>query len=216
MKAAEDFFTSVHIIAAAKTVNNCSEVSYRSLAEEIVEKFVSISLFDDEESHIESTDESTDELEVEEDGIYAYGCEVLTLGLLWHCFHDAIKEGDGDRVMLVWKFLLIVFKLTNRRNYSQEAAMLLIQQQYLLLPHKAAQLTWSSFVNTSGRRGCNIPCDLHMEHFNRRLKDMIKHLGSNVKPHIIQRAGKCVGLIHYICKFCTFAFDANQGTQLAL
>ena len=33
------------------------------------------------------------------DGVQAYAIEALTLGLLWYGFYDAIKEGDGDRVL---------------------------------------------------------------------------------------------------------------------
>ena len=39
-----------------------------------------------------------------------YTTDLLTLGLLWHGFHDSIREGDGDRIFLYWKFLLPVFK----------------------------------------------------------------------------------------------------------
>ena len=106
---------------------------------------------------------------------------MLILGLLWHCYYDAIKEGDGDCVMLIWKYLLLVFKASCRRNYSIEAAIVLLQKQYLLSPRKAAQLTWSRFVNTQGQIGCNLPCDLHMEHLNRRLKEVLQHLGSNIQ-----------------------------------
>ena len=105
------------------------------------------------------------------DAVYNYACEVMTLGLLWNCYHDAIREGDGDRIMLIWKFLLLVFKASRRKNYSVEAAVLLLQ--YFLSPRKAAQLTWSRFVNT--------------------------HLGSNMQSHSILRAGKSVGVIHNIC-----------------
>ena len=34
-----------------------------------------------------------------EDKVHVYSMEVLSLGLLWHGFHDAIKEGDGERIL---------------------------------------------------------------------------------------------------------------------
>ena len=34
------------------------------------------------------------------DSVYQYALEVLTLGILWHGFHDATKEGDGHRVLV--------------------------------------------------------------------------------------------------------------------
>ena len=35
------------------------------------------------------------------DGVYAYACETLTLGLVLLEFKDVIREGDGDRVLKV-------------------------------------------------------------------------------------------------------------------
>ena len=58
------------------------------------------------------------------DSIYVYGKEVLTLGLLWLGFNDAIKEGDGDKVFVYWKFFLLVFKHGGCHNYSIEAVNL--------------------------------------------------------------------------------------------
>ena len=49
--------------------------------------------------------------------------------------------------------------------------MLLIQYHFLFSERKAAEVRNSRFVNTHGRKGHNRPCDLHMEHLNRRLKD---------------------------------------------
>ena len=52
------------------------------------------------------------------DGIQAYSKEVITLGLIWLGYYDAVKEGDGDRVLQYWKFLLLLFKISNHRNYE--------------------------------------------------------------------------------------------------
>ena len=45
--------------------------------------------------------------------MYICGTEVLTLGLLWLGFNDAIKEGDGEKVFVYWKFLLLVLSMEN-------------------------------------------------------------------------------------------------------
>ena len=34
---------------------------------------------------------------------------------------DGIREGDGDRVLKCWSYLLIIFKATGHRNYALEA-----------------------------------------------------------------------------------------------
>ena len=94
------------------------------------------------------------------DGIYEYAKDTLTLGLLKE-YIDTIRESDGDRIICVWKFLLPLFRSTGHTNYSLEAFTLLAQYYYLLSPRMAAQLAWSRTVNTHGRPGENISCDLH-------------------------------------------------------
>ena len=84
------------------------------------------------------------------------------MGLLWHGFHDGIKEGDGDRIFRYWKFLLVIFKSTRHKNYAKESVILLHQYYYQLSDRQKMQLLWSICVNTQRRQGCNIPCDLYM------------------------------------------------------
>ena len=106
------------------------------------------------------------------DGVFKYAQEVLTYTLLYAELEDAIKEGDGPRVIRCWKFLLLIFKASNRSKYALEAATLLIKLQ--IFPERLQQqMIWSRFVNTSGRRAQNIPCDLHMEHLNHTAKNAL-------------------------------------------
>ena len=107
------------------------------------------------------------------DLILEYAKEVLCLTLLYMEFNDAIKEGDGSRVLRCWKFLLLVFRASRRTNYSIEALNFLLRIFYLLPQRLPQQLMWSRFVNTTGKPGCNIPCDLFMEHLNRACKTSI-------------------------------------------
>ena len=48
-----------------------------------------------------STSFYSDTEDMTTDGVQAYACEILSLGLLYFEFRDAIKEGDGDRVIRV-------------------------------------------------------------------------------------------------------------------
>ena len=141
-----------------------------------------------------------DDVTTSEDGVFTYAMELLTLSLLWHGFHDAIREGDGERIIRYWKFLFIIFKSSSCHNYAKEAVTFLLQYYYNLTPRQRSQLLWSRCVNTRGVPGANIPCDLHMEHLNRRLKIVIKNLGINVNPKLIQKAGETIGVVQHICK----------------
>ena len=91
-------------------------------------------------------------------------------------YRDAVQEGDGEQVLLCWKYMLPIFKATNRCNY-------------------AYQLVWFQFVNIHGKGipGHNIPCDLHIEHMNRLCKMCVGHLGANKTPKAISRFSKCMG-----------------------
>ena len=87
---------------------------------------------------------------------------------------------------------MLIFKAAQRKNYSCEAFALLAQMNFILSPRLSQQLKWSRFINTRGGKGHNIPCDLHMEHLNRVLKDGIKGLGANKTEKAITRLGKCI------------------------
>jgi len=52
-----------------------------------------------------------------------------------------------------------VFKHTGCRNYALEEFKLLTQT-ILMSPRQVAELKWARTVNTVGRIGHNIPCDL--------------------------------------------------------
>lgn len=128
--------------------------------------------------------------------------------LLWHGFHDAVKEGDGDRIVLYWKVLLPVFQQSGHYNYAKEAFMLLAQT-HMLSERKVMELKWSRTVNTTGRTGCNIPCDLHMEHLNHRLKSMLGNIAPNANSQAIEKVAKSLGVVNDVCKNFEKEVDAR-------
>ena len=79
--------------------------------------------------------------------------------------------------MHCWKFLLLIFKAAQRKNYAFN----------LLSQHK--------FVLSRSGAGNNVLADLHMEHLNQVLKDGIKGLGANKTDRAITRLGKCINSI---------------------
>jgi len=101
--------------------------------------------------------------------------------------------------------------------------MLLTQYHCLLSEQKTAQLKWSRFVNTMGTQGCNVPCDLHLEHLNRHLKGLIAHLRLNVSKkfvnnnnaiypcNAINRAACSIGVLHDLCTL--FESECGKGKE---
>ncbi len=77
--------------------------------------------------------------------VQSYTKEVLSLGLLFLNFKDAIKEGDGDRVLRMWKYFLLLFRATKHTNYAKEALTLLTQCLFTLPPNLAKQIKWSHY-----------------------------------------------------------------------
>ena len=101
-----------------------------------------------------------------------------------------------------------MFRATSHWNYALEAFTLLAQYQWLLPERQAMQLKQSRFINTQGRIGCNIPCDMYMEHLNRMVKASIANLGANKTPKSIEKVGKCIGPIDKIIR----SFDSHHIT----
>ena len=129
------------------------------------------------------------------DGVKAYACEILNLGLLLMEFIDAIRQGDGHRICRCWRYMMLLFKANGRTNYSVEAVHLLLQLQFTLSPRMAAQLKWNRTVNIHGRPGKNVSSDLHMEHLNRECKNAISSMGANITGKSIQKVGRAIKVL---------------------
>ena len=74
----------------------------------------------------------------EYDDMFNYQCSLMDHGLLYMNFTDAVAEGDGDRIMRCWKFLLLHFYADGGSSkYALEALYLQLQQQAILSPRQA-------------------------------------------------------------------------------
>ena len=62
-------------------------------------------------------------------------------------------------------------------------------------------------MNSKDVKGKNIPTDLHMEHLNRMLKDVITGLGANISESSIMNASKSLNAIALL----TETFDDQLG-----
>ena len=73
-----------------------------------------------EEKQDETSDETkkSDLSESKEDNVFNYGCQHLSLGLLLYNADDSVKEGDGERLMRVWKFLTFVLRSHGKHKYA--------------------------------------------------------------------------------------------------
>ena len=131
-----------------------------------------------------------------EDMAYKYSSQLLTIGCIYLEFRDAIKEGDGIRVLRCYRYLLPMFISSGRTNYAIETLNFLMQYEYLLSPRQAEELLWGRFINTHGQAGRNIPNDLHCEHLNRLVKTSIAQLQANKTAASMERVARALGTVH--------------------
>ena len=126
----------------------------------------------------------------ERDDMYNYQCNLLDQGLFYMNLIDAIAEGDGDRIIRSWKFLMLHFFAEKRYKYAIEAQYLLLQQLCILSQKQAYRQKWNRSTNNKGGAGNNVPLDLDLEHDNNYLKASLKKLGPNLTQSAVSRCGK--------------------------
>ena len=127
-----------------------------------------------------------------DDCIYNYACARLGLGLLLHNFDDSVREGDGERTLRCWKFLMLIYKCYNHTKYAVAALQLLANVNAMLSPRKAHSLVWNRTINNKGGKGKNISLDLRMEHIVHLHKEMLANLGVNLTPECAARSSNAV------------------------
>ena len=132
------------------------------------------------------------------DARFNYACTRLSLGMLLFNFDDEVKEGDGERLLRCWKFMMLIFKAYNHTKYSFAALHMQISIKALLTPRQAQSFIWNRTVNTKGGIGKNISMDLRLEHMNKLLKDLLRCLGVNITEKSSERCSKALKLVEDI------------------
>ena len=141
------------------------------------------------------------------DGVYNYARVLCHFGGIVLEFYDAWAEGDGDRIYRCYRLLMPHFICYGHTKYALQALRFQFQVAAYLSPHLAHHIVWDRFINTRGGIGCNIPCDLHNEHVNKLIKEIVGNMGSNLTEEALQRAARSVTALQNICK----SFDKQSG-----
>lgn len=93
-----------------------------------------------------------------------------------------------------YKVAMLYFKAHGHKNYA-----LSLLKYFYTIKHKsefAHELLWEGFVNNKGYPGRNISLDLHLEHLNNFLKELLKNLRSNLtKNNNAERVSKALNNI---------------------
>ena len=86
------------------------------------------------------------------DHIKSYASEIISLGLFYKEYLDAVCEGDGICILQCWHYMMLIFKASNKvKYYSVEAFTMLAQYHFLFSKRMAQQLIWSRAINMHGK-----------------------------------------------------------------
>ena len=139
----EDFFHSVakaHVTAAAmhyfamqeKPTKHAwphplsmtqSTAPHRQYLSTMIGKFVDEYVMPSVPFDLSST-KTTQDSDASRHGIHNYACSFMADLLLVEEFNDAVHEGDGERMLTIWKLLLLHFRTTGHTNYAAESVRL--------------------------------------------------------------------------------------------
>ena len=83
----------------------------KKVCKQVVDSFVKFSFSEDQSSSDEQ--------------VLKYAQQILSLGCFYLELCDAVKEGDDERVLRCWIYLLLIFLASGRTNYSREVLSML-------------------------------------------------------------------------------------------
>ena len=148
-----------------------------------------------------------------QDYIYNYHQGKLAFGLLLFEFEVAVKEGDGDRLLNVYKFALLIYKCYGHHKYAHVILLYLVKIEATLTEMQAASLKYNRFYSRSGEKGSNISLDLKMEQLNKLLKTLWRGLGANLNEVNAARVANALEslelIVQSVDKDC--ALDDQRG-----
>lgn len=150
----------------------------------------------EEQRDATGTEKPADAAAVEdtEDHHYNYGCVTLMYGLLLRDIDDAVCEGDGSRIIRLYKFLLLLYKMGKNKNYSLSVLKLLCSVNSLLSQKKSHQLVWNRTINERKWQGKRKSLDLKMENYQLVAKTVLRRSGmQNLTPELAIKTGKFIG-----------------------
>lgn len=146
-----------------------------------------------------NVDESSDSPEDKsEDHLYNYHRGKLIFGLFMLDLNEAIREGDGQRLMNLYKIGQLFFNFHGCTKYFHTTLLLFVKLNAILPEGKAFQLIWNRFFKKHGWKGRNIPLYLCLEYLNNSLKACLKVLGANMKEKNAQRVALSLESLEHI------------------
>ncbi|XP_048063961.1 uncharacterized protein LOC125278672 [Megalobrama amblycephala] len=138
----------------------------------------------------------------------------LGFGFFLLNMQDAVREGDGERLMRLYKVALLFYKAYGHSHYAYSTFLLTLQVNVTLSPRMAHSVIWNRFWNGTGGKGKNISLDLHLEHLNNFLKSFIKGLGPNLSEMSADRISKSIGILKELMDKTDTELELSRPTGL--
>ena len=128
-----------------------------------------------------------------DDKVQNYGLSLIELFVILMQLNDTIHEGDGERNVINWKYLLCLFKANNNLSKYAIEGMYFLTLVKCLLTHQVSQrVIWGRETNKKGKIGANMPNDLEMEHDIKDTKTLITSMGANKTDNSVLRGSMSV------------------------
>jgi hypothetical protein len=144
-----------------------------------------------------------------QDHLYNYTHQLLILLLLRANHNDAIKLGDGARLIRLYKYFMLFFKVSKCPKYALAMLHLQAQVNCLLTSRLAHSLVWNRFVNHQGKTDTNHPMDLDVEHDNKYFKNDCHSYRGEYTEKTVNTIGRSTGKSEEIIK----NFDRTTTVQ---
>ena len=114
--------------------------------------------------------------------MFNYNTALLSEGLFFLNFLDAVAEGDGKRIIRQYRYLMLLCKADDphRTKYAIKSLYQLLLVNGGPSESDAEVFTWNRLVKNHGGLGRNIPFDFGVEHNNNHSKQGIANLDVNV------------------------------------
>ena len=122
----------------------------------------------------------------------------LSFGFFLMNLHDAVREGDGKRLLKLYKVALLYYRAYGHTQYAHSTFLLSVQLNATLSPNLVHNLTWNRFWNTRGGKATNISLDLHLEHLNNFLKSFLRGLGANLTEQSAKRISRSISILKHL------------------
>ena len=125
-----------------------------------------------------------------DDKVQNYGLSLIELFIVLMQLNDTIHEGDGDRNVVKWKYLLWVFKANNKLSKYAIEGMYHPTSVKCMLTHQVFEpVIWGRGTNKKGKIiGVNMPNDLEMEHTIKSTKNLITSMRANKTEKAVFRS----------------------------